>query len=383
MANDLINIKEDASPTKKLASQSFTRGVDTVHAEETVITDGVNNGRIVSVTAANALKTDGSAVNQPVTDAGGSLTVDALDLDIRNLTHVASQDSVRIGDGTDLALVTAAGELNVIATAQPGVDIGDVTINNAAGASAVNIQDGGNSITIDDANLDNATLVDNAAFTDGTTRLVMSGYIFDDTAGTALTENDAAAARIDSKRAQVIVLEDATTRAQKLAINAGGAAEVQGDVAQGVAVSGNPVLQGSEARTTNPTAVTDGQAVRAMADKVGRQVVRVGHVRDLMTSATTTISTTTETTILAAVASTFLDLCFITIANTSATGIRVDIRDTTGGSVIFSLYSPATQTVGFSLVRPINQTTVNTNWTAQLSSAVTDIRIFAQAEKNI
>lgn len=32
---------------------------------------------------------------------------------------------------------------------QPGVDIGDVTINNAAGAGAVNIQDGGNSITVD------------------------------------------------------------------------------------------------------------------------------------------------------------------------------------------------------------------------------------------
>lgn len=32
---------------------------------------------------------------------------------------------------------------------QPGVDIGDVTVNNAAGGSAVNIQDGGNSITID------------------------------------------------------------------------------------------------------------------------------------------------------------------------------------------------------------------------------------------
>lgn len=32
---------------------------------------------------------------------------------------------------------------------QPGVDIGDVTINNAAGVSAVNIQDGGNSITVD------------------------------------------------------------------------------------------------------------------------------------------------------------------------------------------------------------------------------------------
>lgn len=36
---------------------------------------------------------------------------------------------------------------------QPGVDIGDVTVNNAAGASAVNIQDGGNSITIDAVSL--------------------------------------------------------------------------------------------------------------------------------------------------------------------------------------------------------------------------------------
>lgn len=45
--------------------------------------------------------------------------------------------------------VTAAGELNVLASAQPGVDIGDVTVNNGAGAGAVNIQDGGNSITVD------------------------------------------------------------------------------------------------------------------------------------------------------------------------------------------------------------------------------------------
>jgi hypothetical protein len=55
----------------------------------------------------------------------------------------------KITDGTDTALVTAAGEQNVLATAQPGVDIGDVTINNASGASAVNVQDGGNSLTID------------------------------------------------------------------------------------------------------------------------------------------------------------------------------------------------------------------------------------------
>mgnify|MGYP001619539428 CR=1 FL=1 len=35
---------------------------------------------------------------------------------------------VRQSDGVDAGLVTAAGELNVIATAQPGVDLGDVTL---------------------------------------------------------------------------------------------------------------------------------------------------------------------------------------------------------------------------------------------------------------
>jgi len=59
-------------------------------------------------------------------------------------------------DGTNNAMVVTANVLPLptgAATAalqtQPGVDIGDVTINNGAGAAAVNIQDGGNSITVD------------------------------------------------------------------------------------------------------------------------------------------------------------------------------------------------------------------------------------------
>lgn len=128
----------------------------------------------------NSITVDGTVA---VSSVGGTVTVAATDLDIRDLT--SASDSVaavqsgtwninnisgtvslptgastsanqtnktqytRITDGTDDALVTATGELNVLATAQPGVDVGDVTINNAAGASAVNIQDGGNSITVD------------------------------------------------------------------------------------------------------------------------------------------------------------------------------------------------------------------------------------------
>lgn len=69
-------------------------------------------------------------------------------------------------------------------------------------------------------------LVDNNPFTDGTSSVGVAGYIFDETAGTALTENDTAAARIDTKRAQIHVIEDATTRGQRLAVDASGRASV-------------------------------------------------------------------------------------------------------------------------------------------------------------
>ena len=46
-------------------------------------------------------------------------------------------------------LITDTRPLAVEAQVNSGVDIGDVTVNNDVGAAAVNIQDGGNSITVD------------------------------------------------------------------------------------------------------------------------------------------------------------------------------------------------------------------------------------------
>lgn len=48
----------------------------------------------------------------------------------------------------DSALPAGTATIGKLAT-NDGIDIGDTTINNASGASAVNIQDGGNSITVD------------------------------------------------------------------------------------------------------------------------------------------------------------------------------------------------------------------------------------------
>jgi len=101
-----------------------------------------------SVSTTNTNAAGASAVN--IQDGGNSITVDGTVISNQGTAAAtAGAWPAKITDGTDIATVTAAGELNVLATAQPGVDIGDVTVNNAAGASAVNIQDGGNSITVD------------------------------------------------------------------------------------------------------------------------------------------------------------------------------------------------------------------------------------------
>jgi hypothetical protein len=61
---------------------------------------------------------------------------------------------------------------------QPGVDIGDVTINNAAGVSAVNIQDGGNSLTVDGSVTANAgTNLNTSALNLETTQAAMSAKL--------------------------------------------------------------------------------------------------------------------------------------------------------------------------------------------------------------
>lgn len=87
-----------------------------------------------------------------------------------------------------------------------------------------------------DATLVAQSVVDNAPFTDGTTRVVPAGFIFDETAGAALTENDAGAARVNANRAQIVTLEDGTTRGQRAAINASGALSVNQTQVNGTAI---------------------------------------------------------------------------------------------------------------------------------------------------
>lgn len=151
----------------------------------------------------------------------------------------------------------------------------------------------------------------------------------------------------------------------------------------GSAVPANAQYDGLLAQNALPTAATPGNLTGMLGDKFGRPIVLNNAPRDIMGSQTTTItSSTAETTIITQAASIFNDLVSVFISNTSATAARVDIRDTTGGSIIFQLFIPAGDMRGLSLTTPWPQTTVNNNWTAQSSASVADLRVSALFVKN-
>jgi hypothetical protein len=119
----------------------------------------------------------------------------------------ATMQFVTCQDYAELTAEITAGRGNVVAGQALGVQVLNTQTVNLSGTG---------------------TLADNAAFTDGSTRVVMSGYIFDEVAGTALTENDAAAARIDAKRSQINTIEDGVTRGRYATVTADNAIKVDG-----------------------------------------------------------------------------------------------------------------------------------------------------------
>lgn len=175
-----------------------------------------------------------------------------------------------------------------------------------------------------------------------------------------------------------------TTQPVSGTVAVSGTSTVGGTAAQGAAASGNPVFTGGVAKTAQPTARTDGQIVAPLYSKVGHTITQVGQIRDLNdTISPITLSTTTETTLVPAVAAVFNDIYSITIANTSASAVRVDFRTVAAGAVVESVLVPATSTIQLNPAVPYKQATVNTAWTAQLSAAVTDVRISARVVRNI
>lgn len=156
-----------------------------------------------------------------------------------------------------------------------------------------------------------------------------------------------------------------------------------GKAAAGATISGAPVLNGAAARTANPTAVTDGQVANLMVDKLGKQVV-VSALRELVGMQTTTItSSTAETTIVSAIASTFCDITHIDITNTSDTATVISLKDSTAGTTRATYALGAGGALALDFSPPMPQLlAVNNNWTLTSSASVASLYVNASYIKN-
>lgn len=188
----------------------------------------------------------------------------------------ADGDAVRawyLRNGAQATVLTAAGAL-IGGDAANGIDVDVTRLPTLAAVTTVstltNITNWGN-------------IVDNAGFTDGTTRLMMNGYIYDEVAGTALTENDGGAARMDAKRAQVMVIEDVSTRgtANRLAITTRLSLLAEGPTAADAAITASPITIGGRASAAAPTDMSgDGDVVNLWLTRKGAVVLDGGYAHD-------------------------------------------------------------------------------------------------------
>jgi hypothetical protein len=421
MADGIVQLQPPGTGSKVDTSELTVAG-NVVERQRVVIADPTNPTRLATVSGTNSgLSVDivGSLllpVDNPNLDAGLSTLLSTADFDTKvgPLAETAPATDTA-SSGLNGRLQRIAQRLTSLLGLLPSALTGSGNLKVAVveSTATVAISDGGGSVTVDgtvgvtNANLDAglSTLLSTADFDTKVGPLAETAPATD-TASSGLNGRlQRIAQRITSLIAlvpaaltgsgnfKVSIAESTATvtvgdggGAVSVDDNGGsltvdGSVNVAGDVASGSSDSGNPVKIGGIGKTAAPTAVTDGQRVNALFDKTGRQI-HARTLRELVVRSTTAIAVNTETTILAQVAATFLDITHMSITNSSATAVTVTIRDTTGGSAMAVYDIPANGGIVLHFDPGMMQTTVNTNWTAQVSSAVSTIHVNVVAMKS-
>jgi len=136
------------------------------------------------------------------------------------------------------------------------------------------------------------------------------------------------------------------------------------------------------AATALPTAVSGGQAIQPMVDKFGRQVCLTAGMRDILgASATTITASTSATSIVAAVASTYCDITSLTLTNSSATATLLTLSDGST-SYVFSAGAGPGWGITIPFNPPLPAASVNTAWTLTCGTSVSSVYAVAQYIKN-
>ena|SRR3990167_8327841 len=138
------------------------------------------------------------------------------------------------------------------------------------------------------------------------------------------------------------------------------------------------------ARTVNPPAASAGAFVDAGYDVFGRQIITPYQIRELIATASATVANGTETTLLAGIAGTFLDLIHISCSNNSDAAVIVSIRDATIGGVVKTISVPANGVSSLNFQVPYPQNFRADTWTADIPDITgTTVTVEALFVKNI
>lgn len=348
-----------------------------------ILTD--SSGHPIIVGAGTAGAASGGVVSVQGTASGTALPISAAALPLptgaaQEHTTAASPNAVRLSDGASFYDAAKTGQLpsalvggrldeNVGAwLGSTAPTVGQKTMANsvpmtlasdqsAISISAVSLPLPSGAAT--EASLAAQSLIDNAAFTDGVTRVQPAGFILDETAGTALTENDVAAARVDSKRAIVNVIEDATTRGQRLVVSAAGAAKVDGSaVTQPVSGTVTANIGTSGALALDAT-LTGGTARIKVTDGTNNAAVKAASTAAIATDPALVVAVSPNNTVAVSMAAAPLP----TGAATEATLAKLPVAQastTSGqsGALVQGAVTTAAPTYTTAQTSPLSLTTV-------------------------
>lgn len=122
-----------------------------------------------------------------------------------------------------------------------------------------------------------------------------------------------------------------------------------GVAAHDAAVSGNPVLQGFEAHTVRPTAVADGDVVRAGADVYSRAFSIRPAVTQTSSNGTAITTNTNTSAVSAPSAGSHLRIYRLHAQNSSATGTWLYWTEGSGGAKKYPMYLAQNQVVSINV----------------------------------
>lgn len=169
------------------------------------------------------------------------------------------------------------------------------------------------------------------------------------------------------------------TNARTLKTDTAGNQIVVGDVANDSADSGNPVKVGgvAEATPSTSTMITDGDRANLQMDIDNMVMVKpyTSYGDILVERVSNTDGASTASTVFGATAGARNMITTIAVYNSSTTNGFVDIRDGTGGTVLFTIPLPANGGAITNFPVPLRQTTANTALAYDVSAALTTVYI--------